>query len=55
MAEPKKDCFAYTEAAGGTCMALNGLYCVNQDCTFYKTKEQHKKDVEKAEKRGVRQ
>lgn len=50
MAEPKKDCFAYVEAAGGTCNALRELYCKNGKCGFYKTKEQHEKDTKK---RGV--
>ena len=41
----KRDCFAYKEDniyVG--CNALDKLYCTNENCKFYKTKEQLEKD-----------
>lgn len=34
----KKDCFAYRNSANGTCTALKMLYCKNEKCNFYKSK-----------------
>ncbi len=45
--QAKSDCFAYY---GGECMALRNLYCAKEtECRFYKTKEQHIEDREKAQ------
>lgn len=44
MAKVKEDCFAYSKAAC-TCKALNATYCaVEENCKFYKTKEQVQKE-----------
>ena len=45
----KTDCFAYY---GGECMALRNLYCKREaECRFYKTREQHNEDRQKAQVR----
>lgn len=44
----KKDCFAYCKI--GTlekCNALKFLYCKQEECKFYKTVEQHKRELNK--------
>lgn len=44
--EYKEDCFAIRIHAGhGTCVALTEIDCRN--CSFYKSKEQHKEELEK--------
>lgn len=39
---PKKDCFAYRPSSLGSktadCRALNELYCLKEECRFYKRK-----------------
>ena len=35
----KEDCFAYINKK--ECKALNDLYCKNEKCKFYMTKEQY--------------
>lgn len=42
--EIKEDCFAYRD---GKCNALNKLYCKEEKCKFYKTREQVKKEAKK--------
>lgn len=39
-----KDCFAYE---GEGCGILKELYCKNEECRFYKTKEQYEGDLKK--------
>jgi len=41
----RKDCFA---RKGKQCAALNGLYCRNGECHFYKTKSIYKSDIEES-------
>lgn len=48
MIKAKTDCFAYKPLTG-TCEALNGLYCCNGNCSFYKSIKQYEIDREKAE------
>lgn len=43
MRESKKDCFGY-EKVRNTCKVLDHLYCKEEDCKFYKTKEQFEKE-----------
>lgn len=38
MFEVKKDCFAYNDIKNN-CNALKELYCVKENCKFYKTKK----------------
>lgn len=39
--EPKKDCFAYCyRGYKYDCSALNKMYCMNEDCNFYKPKNE---------------
>lgn len=48
----KTDCFAYSKKrTTEDCKVLKHLFCKNENCKFYKTVEQHKADVEKADKR----
>lgn len=35
----KTDCFAYNKEKE-ECNCLNKLYCINENCKFYKTREQ---------------
>ena len=51
MAEVKTDCFGYVKAKAESCTALRKLYCANEECPFYKPKEQHLKEVEATRKR----
>lgn len=45
MPEIKKDCFAYmSDNQYRGCMCLNELFCRKENCKFYKTKEEAKKD-----------
>ncbi len=46
--EIKRDCFAYKKMRSiESCRALRCLYCAKERCAFYKTVEQHKKEMEK--------
>ena len=45
--EPNRDCFAYCCSRPPECLALKKLYCRTEDCHFYKSKEQHKEEMEK--------
>ena len=45
----KTDCFGYDEKKCG-CKALKKLYCENEECNFYKTKEQVQKEKKKYER-----
>lgn len=40
-----KDCFAYGTSL--RCRILTEVVCKNNDCKFYKTKQQYKADLEK--------
>lgn len=42
-----KDCFTYNPKFFNSCSALLSAYCLYGNCPFYKTKEQHKADLEK--------
>ena len=44
----KTDCFGYDEKKC-VCKALKKLYCENEECNFYKTKEQVQKERKKYE------
>ena len=46
--EIKTDCFAFVELYQPKCIALNALYCAFEHCSFYKTKEQERKESERA-------
>lgn len=49
MNELQDGCFAYrkiNQSQTGKCIALNRLYCKQEPCNFYKTKEQSKNDIE---------
>lgn len=46
MAEIKTDCFGYNKIKKG-CTILTETVCKNKACSFYKTKDQAKKDEEK--------
>lgn len=52
----KEDCFAFNKSAKGNgkrCTALRELICEKSDeCPFYKTKEQFKKDARAAERKN---
>lgn len=43
--EVKTDCFGYDRMKNG-CKALRALYCANEKCRFYKTKQQYQKELE---------
>ncbi len=49
----KEDCFAYNGDKSKTipCTALNDLYCKNEECKFYKSKEQREKEINEAKRR----
>ena len=44
----KTDCFGYDEKKC-VCKILKKLYCENEECNFYKTKEQAQKGKKKYE------
>lgn len=44
--EIKIDCFAFN---GKNCSALRKLYCEKEECNFYKSKEDYKKETKKLE------
>ena len=47
-----EDCFAFEEAKGrSTCKALKSIQCGTNACRFYKTVEEQKASVEKANAR----
>ena len=51
----KEDCFAFNKQAKRKekmCNALRELVCDNNECSFYKTKEQFKKDARAAERKN---
>ncbi len=41
----KEDCFGYKTSS--FCSALNKMYCKTEECSFYKTNEQHRSDMKK--------
>ena len=43
--EVQTDCFAYDRMKNG-CKALRALYCANEKCRFYKTKQQYQKELQ---------
>ena len=45
----KHDCFGNK---GDKCSALNEMLCKTGECSFYKTKEQFKKDARAAERKN---
>lgn len=48
-----KNCFAYLTKSNGmcACSVLTDMVCECKNCSFFKTKEQYEKDIEKANKR----
>lgn len=48
--EVQTDCFGYDNKRNN-CKALNALYCANEKCRFYKTKQQYPKELEEDKKR----
>ena len=48
--EVKTDCFGYDKIKKG-CRALRALYCANEKCRFYKTKEQYREEQKASEAR----
>lgn len=48
--EVKTDCFGY-DRMKNCCKALRALYCANEKCRFYKTKQQYQKELEEDKKR----
>lgn len=51
MAEVKKECFAWMPT-NNRCGVLTETICKNKEvCNFYKTKQQFKEDLAKAERR----
>ena len=48
--EVKTDCFAYDRMKNG-CKDLRALYCANEKCRFYKSKQQYQKELEEDKKR----
>ena len=49
--EIKKDCFAYSELPQPSCKVLTGLYCMNEECKFYKSQAKLDAEREKSKKR----
>ena len=47
--ETKKDCFAYS-IKKDNCTALDDLYCQNENCSFYMTKEQYQDKMKNIKK-----
>lgn len=45
----KKDCFAYNKFSM-ECEALDNLYCIGNECKFYKTRKQNNYEELKARK-----
>ncbi len=51
MAEIKTDCFGYNKAAK-KCTIMTETICRKSNCTFYKTREQAKKDADRYPRTG---
>lgn len=50
----RKDCFGYDARCEvrkkARCTALNNLYCENENCKFYKTRDEYERRLAEAEK-----
>jgi len=50
MCREKTDCFAYT---GNGCSVLKAMYCVSEECSFYKNKDVYSEELKKCAHRLI--
>lgn len=52
----RKDCFGYDARCEvrkkARCTALNNLYCENENCKFYKTRDEYERQERRKDGRG---